>query len=523
MSNFDLVYQAAKKRDAKKISLLRLKDNSYLYEKKGLALTPAGQCAEDGDWESACWLMTEFNDSIDSILYGAVIGGHIKSMQPSMDALPEPLKIIINKRDWYSDREMLKAFAQSGDITVLSQYLKDNEKIPPGAIKAAVHGAAYGNQVDVINLLLEKFPENRDELLCCVLEGAAWGGHQELLLRFLNQYNRGKNILFREIDCHAMWAIMRGCGSGGQVELLTFLKSHYTHIHSSDLYDAFKSAVFYNQDDFVMTELKQDHRLIEYAQYATAVMRRIDFLEQLLTKESDFSGIAIFIKDQIISTNALFTYLIAFTKPEFVPKVCKALVARKEIDATIIENIAQIEKNALKVIDLKNRYGITTHQARFLYEHPEILPLIVSTQYDTDGLYNLVKDKEDLNYWQFVDLVKRVQKNKAKSQLVDDLEDYLNTKSLWWYNHRSRCASFLEALKETRSHKACRSLVGEQFRLFAAPPAPSPSATQDTPKHASAVKQNAVKDEYYDALKKFHDSFIDDEKTRNDSTSMSFI
>ncbi len=523
MSNFDLVYQATKKRDAKKISLLRMEDNSYIHERKGLALTPAGLCAAEGDWESACWLMTEFNDSVDSILYGAIIGGHIKSFQPSMDSLPEPLKIILNKRDWYSELTMLKAFAQRGDITVISSYLRGKETTLPGEIKAAVCGAAYGNQVDVLNFLLEKFPEDRGELLCCVLEGAAWGGHKELLLQFLNQYNREKSIPAKEIDFHAKWAIMRGCGSGGQWELLTFLKSHYTNIHSIDLYDAFKSAAFYNQDGFVTELIKQDHRSIEYARYAMATMQRIDFLEKLLSKETDFSGIAIFIKDRITSSNALFAYLIEFTKPEFVQKLCKALAARKEIDAKIIENISQTEKNALKVIDLKSRYGITTIQARFLYEHPEILQLIVSTQYNKDNLYNLVKDKEGLNYWQFVDLVKRVQKNKAKSLLLDDLESYLNTKTGWWYNHRNRCASFLDALKETKSHKACRSLVGEQFRLFSEPPAPGSTSTNlDAPKHASAVKQNTVKDEYYDALKKYNDALIDDEKARNGSNSMNF-
>lgn len=514
MSNFDLVYQAAKKKDVKKISLLRLENNSLIYEKKGFELTPAGQCALEGDWESACWLMTECGDSVNSILYGAIIGGHINSFKPPMDSLPEPLTIILNKCDRQSDRTMLKAFAQRGDLRVVDEYASNKEQFRPGEIIDAAISAAYGNQVHILNFLLEKFPQFRNELLCAVLEGAAWGGHKELLLQYLEHYNREKNLSPGELHYEAKRLIMLGCGSGGQLELLNFIKSSYPPIYNSDIYDAFKAASFHNQDNFIKELIKQDPKLIDEAQCAMATMSRIDFLEKLLSKETNFSGIAIFISDRITSASALFIYLIEFTKPEYVQKLCKALVARKEIKAEIIENIHQIEHNSLKVIDLKNRYGITTIQARFLYEHPDILSLIISTQYDNNGIFNLLNDKETLNYWQFTDLVKRVQKNKAKSQLIDDLEEYLHTKTSWWYNHRGRCASFLDALKETKSHKTCRGLVADQFRLFSAPEAPSQESTnQEIPKHASAVRQSAVKDEYYDALKKYQDTMGDENKT----------
>lgn len=510
MSNFDLIYQAAKKRDAKRISLIDLEDNSSGYATKDLALTPAGLCAQEGDWDTASWLMSEFNCSIPTIVYGAVLGGHIKSFQQPSDSLPAFLGDILPRGAWMAELAMIKAFAQLGVTTVVIDYLQKKE-MNVFVAKEAACGAAYGNHPELLNSLLEEFPDKKDknELLLSILEGAAWAGNRELLLQFLAEYNQGKSISPQKIDQTAKQSIMLGCGSGGHLGLFTYLKSHFTNIHDSDVLITIKRAALYDHYDFITAVIRNDTRLIEMAEYALAQVC-VDQLEKLISEKTNVRDLCIFINDLIVSTRTLFNYLVQFTKSDFIQKLCYELSRLKEIKEKELD-IIKAEKDALTVIDLKNRYGLATKQALFLFEHPEMLQLIRSEKFEKDKLHILVKHETELNSWQFADMVKRVQKNQAKSQLIDDLEGYLETKTSWWYNHRERCASFLGAVKETKDYKVCRRLVGDQFRLFDSGKTTEGESAKNMPKYQTALSSNVVKDEYFFAIRRYHESFNHDE------------
>jgi len=498
MSDFELIYQAAKKRDAKTISLLLLHRSSFFEPVKDFALTPAGLCAQEGDWETVNWLVTEFKASLGPILYGAVLGGHITEWAKPKEIVNKLLQgSFKGEYFWECKAYLLQAFAQMGMLDLLQQYFQDKPDKISGAMLCA---AIYGKQTAVINFIFEKLGP-RPGVLLEAIKGAAWANNQELLVQYLKHYNQIKKLAADELDWDAAESLMHGCGSGGHIELFAYLMQQYPDLSTRTcMFYGFKSAVYHQKEDFIISLCKQYPKAVEDAKNALATMGRPELIEQLPECPNQYCGIAIFSSDNWFSDRAAATsFLSKFNQSETVHKLCLELKRQNKIKHPVLEDLSSIQADALKIIALKNRYDLTTREAKFLFEHPKVFELMLTPKYQgkEKALFELVAEDTVLDFWQFEHLIQRL----PRAQLIHDLDEYLKNKTDWWYNHRKRCESFLKAIRETKDLKQCQQLVAAQIKLFDSKT--SVNTESQGLFYTSTVKQNTIKDGYYKALIRF--------------------
>ena len=74
MDYFDTILTAARNKDNATIEKLLIKGHD-IDPIRGLNLTPAGQLAKEKDWNTAHWLMTNYQANPNKIVYGAILGG----------------------------------------------------------------------------------------------------------------------------------------------------------------------------------------------------------------------------------------------------------------------------------------------------------------------------------------------------------------------------------------------------------------------------------------------------------------
>jgi hypothetical protein len=509
MRLFEKMYQAAKSRDEKKLSKLLLKDHAWIDRENSAGLTPAALCASEGDFDTALWLWEKFDASIGYVYYGAILGGHIKTLDALYERLPKSKVGTIFKDDF----RIAMAFAQLGNKEQLQQCFDKKIAREDELLKYAIMGAAFGNQADLLDWLLEKIKTNPRYLFECAIESAAQGGHQDLVVKLMKSFdvlNTKKNgdsfTFFYEsngLSYDAIKIAMRGFALGEHEALIDWLTTingsrsdYYAHI-------AVRFAVGRNTE--LALRLAEKYDASFDLLYSAGISGDFNLLEKLITPDTYDFEIALATYHKAISVEIFtFYYLAHANDTALVSRICKAVASYEQTKDEIVESIDTIEENAIAVIELKQKYGLATKQAKLLFKHPDVLPLISNKGYDEAKIIELFKDTE-LNRWQLLDMIAMVRKNLPKAQLIDSLENYQNNTSTWWYNHLGRCQDFLTELKRTKNVKKCDKLVSAQFGLFDKTSV-SETKSGNLGKHQKPIKQKDVKDGYYTALEEYCDT-----------------
>lgn len=494
----------AKSRALTKISLLLLDQHCSIDEEKELALTPAGLCAKEGDWETAYWLMTECNANVGSILYGGILGGHITSSIPK-DGFSKAELEIWARHIRQDDGKMVMGFAQMGNEEALNLYLSGSAQRNNALICDAIKGASYGNCTALMHkLFTTDDTKEYAKQLEIAIHAAACAGNQALAIECMELR---KKILPKETEYskRPQDFALQGAGQTGQLALIKYLHKNSETLGYIDVDIATREAMLRNNDDFVMQLIAEFPNIKHLAQVSAALLQRNTFIEKSINKNTCYKTIAIGLHHWAFSESVLMRYLAQFNDSDTVKNLTLALTERKEINPSVSQALPKIAAQAQAVIKLKQAYNLATKQALLLQENPKFLARI-SKQEDDDALCRaMVGNEEGLNNWQLKDLIKKVRKNAAKAELIYNLENYQANKSRWWYNHLERCEDFLSAIKETRKSKVCNKLIADQYRLFH--PAEGASDTESgTAKHLQPVKQEALKDDFYRAIKKYYDS-----------------
>ena len=509
MDFFEKMYHAAKRRDEKKLSVLLLKDNAWLDRENSLALTPAALCAYEGDFDTALWLWEKFDASIGYVYYGAILGGHIKGLDALYERLPKSKIDTIIKDDF----RIVMGFAQMGNQEELQKCFDKKIDREDKLFQYAIKGAALGNQTDLLDWLLKNLHENESYFFECAIESAALGGHQELvvkLMKLLDALNKKKNAnptaFFNEsseLSFDVIQIAMRGFALGEHDALIDWLtkingsvEKHYAHI-------AVRFAVGHNTE--LALRLAENYNASFDLLFSAGVSGDFDLLEKLITPDTSDFEIANATYHKAISIEFFtYYYLAQSNNTALVSRICKAVASYEKTKAEIVESIKTIEKSAIAVIELKQKYGLATEQANLLFKHPEVLPLISNNDYDKAKIIELFKDT-NLNRWQLLDMIVNVRKNLPKAKLIDSLENYRSNTTTWWYNHLARCQDFLPELKKTKSAKKCNILVREQFSLFKKASV-SDTKPENLRKHQEPIKQKNLKDGFYTALEEYCDT-----------------
>ncbi|MDP3268463.1 MAG: hypothetical protein Q8M40_05375 [Legionella sp.] len=516
MSHFDTIYEAAIKRDARLISLLLMSEGISIDVMQGLALTPAGLLAQNGEWESTRWLMQEFGAKVGNILYGAIIGGHIKYYEPTQDDEPgensknTAMRLIWSKYSKSNDHEMTIAFAQLG--LVHWERLQENIEL----INFAILGSAYTNNRDLIDTLFTLEQPNKSEALANGIIGAACGNHRVLMYEYMKMYER-------HYSHHENYKIqvknyaLKGAAQGEQIDLIIEIGNNFIEPGSitMNIDAAIYELISGNNIQILLkllNKLDKDHDL--YAAQITATrLNKPKILEALihynLNNIIDYETIAHQIKPWAKKSDDLLRYLAQFNSPNFVKSICAFFHTNPifNLPEEVKQKLTEIQNKALAIIELKQKYDLETIQALFYQKY--------QYQENNSNRPSSFPNKEELslNKWQLNDLIKKIGKkielNEVKEKLIKRLERYMSNLSFWKSNHGERCKSFLLAIKDTPGSKEVTELVSTQYSLFHNRENQNQTKDPNPPKHQQKLKNN-TQDEFYQALKEYYDTMTTD-------------
>lgn len=517
MSHFDTIYEAAIKRDARLISLLLMSEGISIDVMQGLALTPAGLLAQNGEWESARWLMQEFGAKVGNILYGAIIGGHIKYYEPEPTQDDEPgentkntaMHLIWSKYSKCNDHEMTIAFAQLG--LVHWERLQENIEL----INFAILGAAYTNNRDLIDTLFTLEQPNKSEALANGIIGAACGNHRVLMYEYIKMYERHYSH-HKNYKIQVKNYALKGAAQGEQLALIIEIGKNFIETaYSMNIDAAIYELISGNNNQFLLkllNKLDKNHDL--YAAQITATrLNKPKMLETLihhnLNNIIDYETIAYEITLCAKQSDDLLRYLAQFNSQNFVKSICACFRTSPifNLPEEINQKLPAIQNKALAIIELKQKYDLETIQALFYqkYQHQE------NNSNRPSSFPN--KEELSLNKWQLNDLIKKIGKkiesNEVKEKLIKRLQTYMSNLSFWKSNHGERCKSFLLALKGTPGSKEATELVSTQYNLFHNRENQNQTKDPNPPKHQQKLKNN-TQDEFYDALKEYYDTMAID-------------
>lgn len=300
MSFFDDICKAAKARDARAISLLQLKNCFNIDEPQDLALTPAGQFAQAGDWQTALWLVKQFKANLGNVLYGGILGGHIKSFQPNIEACPE-LQELCEHSSQSDHQLMAMGFAQMGIEDVFTTEIRQNKIL----MLCAIEGAAYGNQ----KTLLFQFDFSSARDYYHAVRGAACSGNEELTLETMRLSFKLNGSIEAIDECfsHAFSAAARG----KQIQLISSLFDRSNFSYFQNLF-----TVALNSNNIHFLKMLKSAFPSEFHHRNSQLVHRAGQLSNYTYLEQcDHSDYAMFVSGMhsIIEYNPCFDFLIHFS------------------------------------------------------------------------------------------------------------------------------------------------------------------------------------------------------------------
>lgn len=445
MPFFDAIYQAAKNRDERALSLILIQPDANIDEKQSPGLTPAAKCAMEGDIESAKWLMDKFNADRSQLYYGVALGKHIEEVMAQETTQPATSDFELVEamdRHIFMLAGILTGLAQLGDRETIQTVLSNqNDLLQDSCNESVIEGAAYGGHAALFEEYLEKHlkflkeedPSDSDRRGRVIKQQAAewlaYAGREELLFKLLKDacpdddyichdaikgaIKGNQRPLFEKLSAEVELNRVIVCAaSAGNIEL-----THELLVDNFPNQSAICEAAYHHHYSLLTSLLDRYHNEDDYFSVAEGMHRSgslwsFDLVEFL----SNMQGRHL---EKIIDA------LIKFNERRF-------SATKDNAYKFIHNNLLEAAPEAREVVELKEKYGLMPSQAHAFCESGVLLRAILDHDNQVSSLSKLICNRlgqkkfngRRINEFVIEDLITRVRDNAPRAHDDKDATEF---------------------------------------------------------------------------------------------------